>query len=85
MIANARLVRTGLNLQQWVTAEGGVPSDLRALGDEIPSDPFTAKPLIYRTTPSGFILYSVGPNRVDDGGKNSRQNRHDDLVWEAEF
>jgi len=32
-------------------------------------DPFTGKPLILKTLPDGLIIYSVGYNGVDDGGK----------------
>lgn len=35
---------------------------------EIPIDSFSDKPLIYRKTEDGFILYSVGHNFTDDGG-----------------
>ncbi len=31
-------------------------------------DPFTGKPLIYRRTASGFIVYGLGKDRVDNGG-----------------
>ena len=40
-----------------------VPGYLKAL----PLDPHGGKPLIYRPTPAGYQLYSVGPNRKDDG------------------
>jgi len=32
-------------------------------------DPFTHKPLIYRPSAKGFVLYSVGKDRKDNGGK----------------
>lgn len=41
-----------------------VPDDLK----EIPLDPFSGRPLIYRHTATGYLLYSVGRNRQDDGG-----------------
>jgi hypothetical protein len=38
----------------------------------LPADPFTGKPLLYRKTAAGFVVYSVGRNRrKDDGGKNT--------------
>jgi len=43
-----------------------VPSYLKS----IPNDPFVEKkPLIYKKTAKGYLLYSVGPDGVDDGGK----------------
>lgn len=34
-----------------------------------PADPFSAKPLRYAVLEDGVMIYSVGPNGVDDGGK----------------
>lgn len=43
--------------------------------DELPIDPYSGEPLVYRiaeagdpSAPRGFILYSVGPDLTDDGG-----------------
>jgi hypothetical protein len=39
-------------------------------GTAAPSgDVFTGRPFIYRRTPEGFVLYSVGDNLKDDGGR----------------
>jgi hypothetical protein len=35
----------------------------------VPLDPFTDQPLVYRPTEDGPLLYSLGPNRRDDGGQ----------------
>jgi len=54
---------------------------------EVPTDPFSGNPLIYRKTPSGFIVYSVGLNGKDDGGRETREitiivaEKDDDWVW----
>jgi len=54
---------------------------------EVPTDPFSGNPLIYRKTPSGFIVYSVGSNGKDDGGRETREitriiaEKDDDWVW----
>jgi hypothetical protein len=34
----------------------------------VPVDPFSGKPIIYRQTADGYLVYSVGPNGIDDGG-----------------
>ena len=36
--------------------------------DKIPGDIFSGKPLIYRPTEEGYLLYSVGVNEIDEGG-----------------
>lgn len=46
-------------------------------------DVFSGKPLLYRRTADGFVLYSVGPNGQDDGGRTySEDGRSDDIVLE---
>ena len=35
----------------------------------VPQDPFSGKPLVYRPQGTNWLLYSVGPDRVDNGGK----------------
>ncbi len=42
-----------------------VPDYLSAL----PNDPFSGGQFVYRLTPEGYLLYSVGVNGVDDGGR----------------
>jgi hypothetical protein len=49
---------------------GRYPDSLETLrlGD-LAIDPFTGAPFVYKVDPQrGFMLYSVGTNRVDDGG-----------------
>jgi hypothetical protein len=36
---------------------------------ELPMDPYSNKPLVYRKVEDHFILYSIGRNFIDDGGK----------------
>ena len=42
-----------------------VPNELKTLPDDL----FTDEPLNYTRTEAGYVLYSVGPNLKDDGGK----------------
>ena len=47
---------------------------------KIPEDVFTGKPLIYKKTDTGYLLYSVGVNGKDDGGQLiSEEPRGDDI------
>ncbi|WP_182864677.1 hypothetical protein [Stieleria mannarensis] len=52
---------------------GRLPSELEALVPEflpsVPADPYTDRPLIYRQTDQGFVIYSAGRNGIDDGGQ----------------
>ncbi len=36
--------------------------------DQVPLDPYTGKPLLYRILPDGVVVYSVGLDLKDDGG-----------------
>lgn len=39
------------------------------LPDEATTDPFTGRPLVVKKSDSGWMVYSVGEDQVDDGGK----------------
>ncbi len=81
MIAQERVIRAGLAALQYASKEGGYAERLDALKAGNLVDPFTGKALIYRTTPSGFVVYSVGQNLVDEGGAASKQKGVGDIVW----
>ena len=53
---------------------GGYPKTLGELCPtytaEIPKDPFSDADLIYKPTADGYLVYSVGQNGKDDGGRN---------------
>jgi len=42
---------------------------------ELPRDPYSDGPLVYRNTESGFLLYSFGTNLTDDGGELGLSSR----------
>lgn len=37
--------------------------------DAVPNDSFSGKPLIYKPSEKGYLVYSVGPNGIDEGGR----------------
>lgn len=62
--------------------------------EDIPMDPYSDGPLVYRRTEDGFTLYSVGMNFKDDGGKPGRykygtfwlwQDEGDAVLWPVEY
>jgi len=61
--------------------------ELKSAGylDELPNDPFSDKPLVYRKTEEGFILYSLGGDFDDDGGQQSKwglgEENGDQVFW----
>jgi hypothetical protein len=70
---------------EWYRRErGGYPKSLEALAPRylkgIPRDLFSGKGLIYRPAAKGYLLYSVGANGKDEGGRGYEDNpQGDDL------
>jgi hypothetical protein len=71
--AFALLIATEAAVRRYILECGAPPDSLAALAPEylrqIPDDPLGNGPFIYRRTADGYVLYSVGGNRVDDGGQ----------------
>jgi len=84
-IAAVRITRAGLAVLQHKQTHGVFPEDLSTLGLQDLDDPFSGRPLIYRSEGAGFIVYSIGFDQKDDGG--IPQPRHAwrepgcDVVW----
>jgi hypothetical protein len=71
-------------LAAYHSDHGRYPAKLDELApkylETIPDDLFSGKPLIYRLEDDGYLLYSVGPNGVDDDGRGyDDQPRGDDV------
>jgi hypothetical protein len=83
--------RVGLACRVLKGRTGQYPETLDALVPglltEIPIDPFTGKPLVYRRDGEGFIVYSLGSNLKDDGGRSTWMfsrlvmAKDDDWTW----
>jgi len=48
---------------------------------EIPIDPYSGRPLGYRKTAEGFVLYSWGENLADDGGRLGMGSTGKPRMW----
>jgi hypothetical protein len=69
-----RLAIVTLALRRYHLERGNYPDSLSPLVPEylaeVPLDPYSGQSIRYQLEPSkGYVLYSVGPDRVDDGGK----------------
>ncbi len=73
MVARVRLLTTELAVRCYQSEQGGAPTGLEQLVPQylqrVPPDPFSARPLLYRPQGTNWLLYSVGEDAVDDGGK----------------
>ena len=71
--AELRLLALDAALRLYRERHGKHPDALSALVPEffssVPLDPFTGRPFIYKPLTNSYLLYSVGPDGVDDGGK----------------
>lgn len=79
------LVQLGFALAAYRVGFGEYPATLDALVpkycSEVPPDRFSGKPLHYVRQADGFLLYSVGKNAKDDGGRGGNfQPPGDDIV-----
>ena len=77
---------TILALQRYRQEKGSYPAkldELKAGGylDVLPADPYDDKPLSYRVTNGGFVLYSLGPNFRDDGGQSDYNQEGRPKPW----
>jgi hypothetical protein len=73
--------KVGLDLSRLALALAGYRDDHHAYPRSLtelcprylptlPADPFSGNGLIYKPEEEGYLLYSVGPNGIDDGGRN---------------
>jgi hypothetical protein len=73
-----RDAQTALAIERYRLANGKLPGQLSYLIPtflpSVPSDPFDGKPLRYKTLAKGYVVYSVGDDREDNGGteRNSK-------------
>jgi hypothetical protein len=83
--------RVGIACKIYKNMYGDFPEDLAELSpeilEEVPVDPFTGHPFIYKKQNFGIIVYSIGSNLKDDGGKGTWQitslvmEKDDDWAW----
>jgi hypothetical protein len=82
------LTKLAFSLAAYRADRGSYPTRLADLvpkyATEIPKDVFSAKELHYKPNGDGYVLYSVGRNGEDDGGRNQDDDKTgagwDDIV-----
>lgn len=83
--------QAGLAVKIYKNNTGHYPENLEALVPEIlakvPIDPFTGKPLVYKIENGELLIYSLGSNLKDDGGRGTYMitqlvmEKDDDWAW----
>jgi len=79
------MAETGLALAAYRADHDEYPEDLASLTPQytakLPADPYALdKPLHYRRQSSGYLLYSIGPDGLDQGGGESERYSDSDDV-----
>jgi hypothetical protein len=92
-IANIDLCRIALALKAYEYQRHAYPATLGELKATIhwtiPKDPFSGKNYVYHRQGEGFIIYSLGENMKDDGGRPEYdpQGKYrpdtSDIVWQC--
>ena len=71
--ARLRLATTAIAVERFRLAHGQLPENLNDLVpqflSEIPADPFDGQLLRYHRLAKGYVIYSVGSDGHDDGGR----------------
>ena len=83
--AELRMLLCALALRCYRLDHGELPPALADLVPEylaeVPVDPFSGRPLVYRRQDGEYLLYSVGPDGQDDGGTPWQESP--DETWTA--
>ena len=80
------LAQVALALKAYKNKKGRYPESLAQLSEviewgDLPEDLFSGQDFIYRREGEGFLVYSIGVNLKDDGGKAEKDWEAGDIVW----
>lgn len=82
--ARCRCAAVGIAVERYRLRHGRWPDNLAALVPDFlpaaPTDMLDGRPLRYQRLADGVVVYSVGPDGTDDGGKLA-----DDADWQAQW
>ena len=89
-IAHSRTARVALAIERYRLAAGRLTDALTdlipAYLDAVPTDPFDGNELRYKKLETGFVVYSIGEDLSDDGGKERPPRRTKESPnWDVTF
>lgn len=94
ILPRLRSAQVALAVERYRIATGKLPDTLVELVpvylEAVPSDPFDGYELRYKKLETGFVVYSIGEDLSDDGGKerlpwSKRKERHISSNWDVTF
>ncbi|MBI4027834.1 MAG: hypothetical protein HY360_22810 [Verrucomicrobia bacterium] len=72
-VAYLRIAETAIAIERYRLARGRLPDQLNDLVPAnlpaVPVDPFDGKPIRYKPSGKGYVVWSIGNDGKDDGGK----------------
>ena len=92
-IAQVRVARTAIAIERWRLAHNdNTPDSLAELVPNflpaISTDPFDDQPLRYKKLARSYVVYSIGSDFTDDGGKEKpadvKASDHYDITFTVE-
>jgi hypothetical protein len=79
--ANIDCAIMALAIERYRLKEGKLPETVEMLVPgylpQVYVDPFDGKPLRYKQTEPGYMIYTIGEDGVDDGGRERDQKNRD--------
>jgi hypothetical protein len=85
-IAGLYAARTGLAVERYRLAAGKLPETLSDLVPTyfktVPKDPYDGNEIRYKKLKTGFVVYSIGEDQSDDGG---RERTKESPNWDVTF
>ena len=87
--ASQAATRTGIAIERYRRVYGAAPATLDELVpeflDQPPVDPFDRAPLRFKSDATGYKVYSIGPDSIDQGGEPGKEEQELDIVFEVSF
>ena len=84
-LAQIDAARTALAVERYRIDRGRLPEKLVDISpeylDKVPNDPYDDGRLHYARREQGYVIYSVGRNGMDDGGKSGPRNVDPDIAF----
>ena len=90
-VGRLRVTQAALAVERYRLAhQNTLPASLAELApqfiDSVPADPFDGQPLRYKkTSPKGFVIYSIGKDRTDEGGMPKPTGPSTDAPYDLTF
>jgi hypothetical protein len=82
-LVNLQLDIAACEIERYRLSQGHYPESLDLLPNKAGIDPLHGTPFRYERSDDGFHLYSIGPDAVDDGGKEESGSpiERKDWLW----